>query len=542
MKKEELDYLLKTNELEEKGIDAWADAYLFDPQFAKSRNERVVHDGRWPFYRTRLSILLREGMSDERRARICASSFDLGSALEMAPAEQSRVSLLLNIRGIDGETMLDGERDAYKPRDVFGTIYDRIKQFTGLSISDFEEINKVTALRVVKLLHQMQTRNSRLMQHLSMPAHNLDQPRNKRKFSLALRAGRDHEKLGALNFLFGDLKAWLSIELSDKFFFRLETISAKALSFFNQFIWKLRDDLEKKNVPLNQQPEVYKELAFRIYEVPFLIEDKDLPFATRLKLDEKLYFYLHELEIAHLVVGYPQLVIQAIPQVVIAASVIVDLEQLLARLFPGTSKLTALLVTLEDVPDFLTSIQADVVAILQKAFELEISANVYKKHAENAQRLLRDYYVARGGNVNQLNVEITKTNLLMCISAVATVYYTASQTEGEWAPFLPGHTSNSEIAHSKKKDMPNESTGASKMAEEHILILQTRLEAFSALLEDDDIGFISLLGLKAEVLDWIWTLYASHDIDCLEKGIETIGEYFARYLPAVAEHVNLQSK
>ena len=123
------------------GIDLWSKAYFFDKKWAQHRNKELMRGG--PFgHRSRLSILLREGMTDEHREKIFDGKYDLGN-MKPVPPELSTIVQLAN-------ALYGKVRSGNVANDAFETIKETIRSITGRSVEEHRKINESTALKVIE--------------------------------------------------------------------------------------------------------------------------------------------------------------------------------------------------------------------------------------------------------------------------------------------------------------------------------------------------------------------------------------------------------
>ena len=307
------DFLLLDLQQNSGGIDMLSKAYLYEKKYAQHRSQVVLIGG--PLvHRSRLSILLREGMTEERRRNIFPGDFDLGN-MRTLPTELCTYEKL-------ADELYGKGREAIEANDAFETIQKTIHCITGRKMQGHFKVNKSTALKVIRTLNLMvRQRYPRLMQLLIPPVPG-------KKFSMSFRDSYPYEKNQEQVWLIADLKAYLSVELSDKRFQEIGLTFSFLHELMNNIIWNVEKILVGTyRASYKAMIVAYVILATVVKEYQIQHEPKDVP------LDEELFIHLHTLEFAHFAVGYPELIRIAIPQHPITP-VLEELRTLAKKAFP----------------------------------------------------------------------------------------------------------------------------------------------------------------------------------------------------------------
>ena len=185
------------------GVDPMSPEFLFDKKYAQLRNSGRFYPGTYGS-RSLLSFMLREGMTQDRREKLFPGDFDLGN---MRPVPKERCSYEKLADQIHGEG-----RNSKSADDAFHTIKKHICLITGKKMQEHFKNSASKTLKVVKTLDLL-TRNGehRLMQLLALPKPD-------KKFSLSFRDAYPFEKNQEQVWLLADLKAYLSVELTEQRF------------------------------------------------------------------------------------------------------------------------------------------------------------------------------------------------------------------------------------------------------------------------------------------------------------------------------------
>lgn len=356
------------------GIDLFSQEYLFEKKYAQHRTKVVMRGG--PFmHRSRLSLLIREGMTEERRAKIFHGDFDLGNRLALPPE-------LCTYEKLTDELYGKG-RQAIEANDAFETIKTAIHRITGRKMHEHFKVNKSTALKVIRTLHLLMTqRQSSLMQLLIPPVPG-------KKFSMSFRDSYPYKENQEQVWLIADLQAYFSVELSDERFEEIGTAFSSLHELMNNIVWNVEKILVGAYCSsYASMMSTYAALTKVVKDFQIQHESKDLP------LDEELFIHLHRLPFAHFATGYAQLIREAIPECSITP-VFEELRALTKMAFPGLSKdvhETDPLISIGEVPAFIHRWQGEIAGIIEKAMDVSLTWRELDMITLEVKNLLRNFY------------------------------------------------------------------------------------------------------------------------------------------------------
>lgn len=444
-----------------KGIDLFSKEYLFDKKHAQHRSDVVMLGG--PFgHRSRLSMLLREGMTEERRKEIFNSDYDLGNMKPVLPE-------LCTYEKLADELYRD-DPDSISANNAFQTIKEKIHSITGRSMEAHRKVNDSTALKVIRTLHLlMRDGQSSLMQLLLPPAPD-------EKFSMSFRDSYPYEKNQKQVWLIADLKAYLSVELSDERFEEIGLAFSSLHELMNDIIW----DVEKILVGAYRSRyasmmSAYSALTKVVEGFQIQYEPKDVP------LDEELFIHLHRLEFVHFATGYEQLISKAIPQCSITP-VFEELRALTKMAFPTLwikMKEYDPLISIRDVPEFVHRWQNEIASIMEKAMGVHMTLTELDRIKMDAQNLLRNFYSFQVNGVGTLQEETKLVSPWYVVAAFCCVWYSLKFATN-FKPFWLGQPAQGgSINSSNKVSLLDIDFAIDSVPEEHRHIWVNRLEWFA---------------------------------------------------------------
>ena len=125
------------------GVDPFSSEYLFDRKYAQHRSEREML-GVPPRLRSRLSFLLRDCMTDDRRENIFTGPYDLGNMKTVSREDNTYEKLM--------SALYSDRKEGIEVNDIFETIDKGIHRITGRKRHEYFKIDKSTALKVIKTL------------------------------------------------------------------------------------------------------------------------------------------------------------------------------------------------------------------------------------------------------------------------------------------------------------------------------------------------------------------------------------------------------
>lgn len=446
------------------GIDLWSKEYFFDKKYAQHRSTTVMHSGSL-IGRSLLSLLLREGMTEERRDRIFPGVYDLGNMRAVPPELCSYKKLVAELNGKDAAA-------TYPDNDPFETIKNGIRRITGREMQEYFKVNKLTALKVIRILHLLAiNREPRLMQFLIPPVP-------QKKFSMSFRDSYPYIKNQDQVWLIADLKANLSVELSDKRFHEIALLFSSLHELMNNIIW----NVEKILVGAYQSDycsmlSVYAPLVKAVENYQVQHEPKDVP------LDEELFIHLHMLEFAHFAIGYPKLIAEEIPTLPITP-VIEELRAFAKKAFPVLFvdvKEDDPRIMINDIPTFSLRWQKEIIAIMEKAAGKRMTFDEFNQIKLGAQNLLRNFYSHQDIGNGALHGEM-KVSPWYVVAAFCCVWYiklpNTLKSAKIFKPYWLGQAGQGGTLHSSVKEARIGFT-MDHVPEEHRHIWNIRLEWFA---------------------------------------------------------------
>ena len=462
MDKEYIEFLIAELQKNEVDLDLWSTEYLFHSKHAEHRSTIEAMGGP-EMRRSRLSLLLREGMTKERREKVFPGPYDLGNLRDI-PAESATYEKLASHLSENGWSGTDST-------DMFDTIQGGIHRITGKKMPGHFSVNKSIALKVIKTLHMMtRTRNPRLMTLLNLPEPG-------KKFSLSFRDAYPYEKNQDQVWLIADLKAYLSVELDEDRIAKIgDTFSLLHEQMDNTLINIERILIELGDLSYGTVVAAYGALTTAVNEYPLeQVEKVDIP------LDQALFIHLHVLDYAHFAVAYPQLIKAAVPDYAVT-NVAGELLALTKTVFSSLSlpaKEYAPLIPLWDMSVFALRWRDEIVPIMSKAMGMNFGDERYEKMAEDAKRLLMIYYFFRDLTGPASATDQKSTSILHVVAALCCVWYT-SKFGTISKPYWPGQQSQGGSINSSNKlpELKNDSF-IDEVPEEHRHIWANRLEWFA---------------------------------------------------------------
>lgn len=260
------------------GVEPLSREFIFDRRHAQARNAHVL--GCFKPHRTILSLLLHEGMDNDRRAQIFPGRFDLGSQRPVLDKECTYAAL--------SKELFQYTYNIPDVNEPFEPVKIGIKRLTGRPVSDFLKKDKATTLRTVKLLYLFSKNRSRSIFSI------LSKPENG-KAGLEFRDAYPNEKTKNLIWLISDLREYLSAELSTA---RIDEI-CEVFSLLQTDVEREALVIEKVlvtaySLKYTHLISAYDDLINSIEQFRF-----DIPNETLRRLDETLYIYLCSLEFRH---------------------------------------------------------------------------------------------------------------------------------------------------------------------------------------------------------------------------------------------------
>ncbi|OOG51255.1 hypothetical protein [Rhodanobacter sp. C01] len=382
---------------------------IFLRKFAEHRHQPHPEDES----RTWLSVLMRDGMTDDIRHQLYPSRFDLGNTDVDSGKKETLKTLVADING-SCRKKLQGEKLSEKTKRDLGTVLRGIQKITGRNIANEPSERSLQNLKVVKLMYRLtKERHSHLFSFIGRPRK---AKYHKLKFQDAFPHPRD--QLGAL--LFADLLSYIRVEISDDRLARIngnlrnlpETLLAveKQNADISRILsLRFPDDLQAKAL-------AYRRLAESINTyVPYHAQSTNT-------LDEAVYTYLRTLGFVHFAGGYEQ----AIKKSVISRE-ITPVEPDLELLCLSISKSMGhpvfgytLVTSLNQFPEFVNAWASQVISLIEKATGIEVEKRHLPKITERAKRILHLYCYF---DVSDKDSDAACLSVLDCVVALCTVHH-----------------------------------------------------------------------------------------------------------------------
>jgi hypothetical protein len=439
------------------GIDLFSKEYFFKRDHAEHRSAVVICGGALS-HRSRLSILLREGMTEAYRIKIFDGKYQLGNMLEI-PEELCTYKLLTD--------ELYGEKHDIEANDAFETLKKGIESITGRKMREHYKTSRSTTFKVIGTLHRL--RQPRLFQLLSSPS-------STKKTSMSFRDAYPYTKNQEQVWSIADLKAYLSAELSDERFEGITLAFADLRAWINVVLHNVEQSLflaYRHNYQL--MVEAYGTLTKEV--VNFRCESA----VNGARLDEVLFTHLCGLEDAHFYAGYAETVNIAIPAACVTP-VWNELRKLINTIFSspaGQFNESDELIQLGELTQWGNRWRQEILAVVETAMGETIKSSEFDKTLEGAYKIMRiDCLFGRNGK-SLLQDESALVSVLHVVAAFCCVLY-STHDNTNLKPYWHGQrTQGGSVTKSNKEYLscyPNLSID--DVPEEHRHILAYRLEWF----------------------------------------------------------------
>ena len=282
---------------------------------------------------------------------------------------------------------LHGEgRKSKSADDAFRTIKEHIYSITGKKMHEHFKISESKTMKVLKTLDSLtRTRELRLMQLLTPPEPD-------KKFSMSLRDAYPFEKNMEQVWLLADLKAYLSVELTEQRFEEIGIVFSNLHELLNSIVRNVDKILVQADLSgYAPMASAYADLVKAAEGFQVQHEPKEID------LDEELVIHIHKLEFAHFATGFPKLIKAAIPTTPVTP-VLTELRTLAQRAFPS-NELTVneydRLIALPNVAEFLRLWLGDINAITTKALGMSMTLTELELMTTEVQNLLLTFSLFR---------------------------------------------------------------------------------------------------------------------------------------------------
>jgi hypothetical protein len=387
------------------GTDIWSVEFLFNRKYAESRNE-ILPEGYCPFFfRSYLSLLLREGMTSERRDQIFSDEYDLGNRKTL-PSEKCCLEALA--------TSLSEKYLVGSASEFFETVNYRIVQFTGKTIAEHLKINESSTIKVVKTLKLALLKNDRILQWI-------EPPERTNKFSFEMRTSCPYEKNKEQVWEIADLETILSSELIEERFTQIRMTFFLIERLLDATVHRVDEIFcaAKSSNQLSEMMHAYGVMLTLVDEFIVTHNPKDLP------LDEELFIYLQRLPFSHYAIGFEQLMNDWMPKRTVTP-VFKEVRDFARSVFFQSSKLVNAydpLLSFNELSKF-TRIHGDEIrGIVEKAMGIELNKKRFKRLQTPVQNLLHIFYYFRVTGYSPFDLEAKQISPRFLFAAYCCVLY-----------------------------------------------------------------------------------------------------------------------
>lgn len=380
---------------------------VFHRSFAKYRHQPYPEgEGR-----TWLSVLLREGMTDDIRDQLYLSRFDLGSTQIDCSQKGTLNELIADING-PRRKKLKGDKLGEKSKRDLGTVLKGIQKLTGRNIAIKATEQPLTNLRVTKLLYRLKARKSHIFNFIGPP-------RKPKHHTLEFKDAYPDTRNEAGTLLFSDLLSYISVEISDG---RLARINRTLLSLPETLL-----EIEKQNATISRtlslrfpddrqaKASAFRSLAESINAYVPHHERSTNP------LDETVYTYLRALRFIHFAGGYEQAIKKsAIPRKVTTVESELELlcfgiSKVVGRPIFGNSPITSV----NQFSELVKAQASQFIALIEKATGIAVERRHLPMITERARRILHLHYHIHLG---EKDGDAVWLSVLDCAAALCTVH------------------------------------------------------------------------------------------------------------------------
>lgn len=402
---------------------------VFHRRFAEHRQQPYPGDES----RTWLSVLLRDGLTDDIRQQLYPSRFDLGSTQTACGRTGTIQELVADINGPRRKNLKGDKQGQKDKRDLLGPVLKGIRKLTGRSIASKRIEQPLTNLRVTKLLHRLKARKGHLFNFIGPP-------RKPKHYTLEFRDAYPDPRNGAGTLLFSDLLCYVSVEICDK---RLTRINRTVLSLPQTLL-----RIEKQNATISRTLSLRfpddrqaKASAFRSLAEFINAYDPHHEHATN-PLDEALYTYLRTLRFVHFAGGYEQAIKKsAIPHGI--TPVESELESLYLSITTSMDRpifRNTLVTSLSRLSELVKVQASQFINLIERATGIAVERRHLPKITERAKRILHLYCHIHLGEKDDDAVCLT---VLDCAAALCTVHQEQSAKTGH-QPYWHGQVTQAD--------------------------------------------------------------------------------------------------
>lgn len=482
-----MNFLIGEVQRQHPKVDIYSWAFFFEPQYAEARSQHPLHGGT-ASKRTLLSLLIHEGMNDERRSEIFSNTFDLGNHRDIPPAKRNIPSLL------DDLDLPYGINDSIKH------IQKGIRDLTGRSIADHYKVDKSIALKALKTLYFLtrDRKETRLFSKLARPEDG--------KSGLEFRESYTHDKSSALSHLVSDVREYLGAELPTQRIIQIQQAFESILSCYEKAIQIIHDRITAIGTLTNESVrDIYDQLSSSIksLQLPFASDDK-------VRLDESLYVHITSLPFRHFAKQYPTLYSIGInsPPLMSLADLI-DVEQ-----YDGVR------IPILDIPLVLKSKAQFFQSIASTALKGHIDAKVLNHYAPLVTAVLDRVELFELGQ--SMIPEKRDTSLLRILTAICAIHL-EHDLRTTHMPYWHGQQAiGDSLLASLKSSFSDEA-----VYEEHTQIWRIRLNWLFATLIGNADQFIHRNNLELLILRRFSDIARIQDVELIENATRGFVEHIA---------------
>lgn len=501
-----IDLVIADLQNNSEGIDLFSKKYFFERKNAEHRSAVVLIGGPLS-HRSRLSLLLREGMTEERRRKIFHGDYDLGNMKVLSPELCTYAKLVRDLYG-DPKKGID-------VNEAFRTIKEDIHRITGRKMQEHVKVDESKAFKVLKTLHLLTRRQSRLMQLLNPPAPG-------EKFSMSFRDSYPYERNQEQVWLIADLKAYLSAELSEERFEEIGVVFSSLHELMNNIIRNVEKILvgayRSSYTPMLS---AYGALIKVVEGYPIQHEPQDVP------LDEELFIHLHRLEFSHFAVGYQKLISEAIPQCSVTP-VFKELRALAKEAFPTLSREVTEydpLISIGEVPEFTHRWQNEIAGIIERAMGVSLTLRTLNEITADVQNSLRNFYYFRINDEGTLQEETRRVSPWFVVAACCCVLYSNKSTTN-FKPYWLGQPAQSgSVNSSNKASLFDVDFPIDNVPEEHRHIWANRLEWFADALRGHKELTEQRFEFRSAIVGKVLDICRTNDTDWMAQELSNFTDY-----------------
>jgi hypothetical protein len=472
---------------------------LFDSRYAKRRSVKIYdRPGQ-----TVLRVLL-QNLSEADRKSLFPGEFDMGS---------SRQPLELTTKAVLEELREEGRGEAMEH--IRG-IKEGIKKITGISFKTFSDQERCGALRVVKLLYILKTKNGVRIFSLLEPPGAEDKPSMEVKDAHPL-VGNE----GAV-YVISDLKAFLALEIDSA---RLDEID-KAFDHLYERIDQITEKLIQREISVSGDD--YDTLLRNLdtlHERLSVPKGDDFPKQIT-PLVETLYVHCYAVEFINFIKVIRFITTQLMPKnaLVPIGSELRKLTQVIqGRQHVNTNDNC---ISASKFKDFVSQHESDICSALTKSTGKRVALKEIKRATEDAEKLIRLWAVflhPRGILTLDKNFDVSPLDAL---AALASIIHELKEPT-RYLPYRLGQKNDRGNVLSALRGV-NLTSSETTVAEEYNAFWILRFSWFKYAIA----GQLALLKRRQQVRECFFTtferLVQSYDIKAIQDHVDGASIYSAQ--------------